>query len=116
MNPTTIQPSHLNRLAVVYVRQSTPLQVEQNSESRRRPPARGGPAASVNLDELDADWRPLAEVMLDADDRGAALEAALAQRSDGNQRWAELLAADALAPGSDSEDRPKRFRLVTPRG
>src|ERR671933_319150 len=36
MNPTTIQPSHLNRLAVVYVRQSTPLQVEQNSESRQR--------------------------------------------------------------------------------
>jgi hypothetical protein len=57
----------------------------------------GGPAASINLDDLDAEWRLLAEVMLDAPDRGAALEAALAKRPDGNQRWAELLAADALA-------------------
>ena len=57
----------------------------------------GAPATSVNLDELDADWRPLAAVLLDAPDRGAALEAALAQRPDGQQRWAELLAADALA-------------------
>ena len=36
MNPTTIQPTHLNRLAIVYVRQSTPMQVEQHPESRRR--------------------------------------------------------------------------------
>lgn len=36
MNPSTIQPSHLNRLAVVYVRQSTPVQVEQHPESRLR--------------------------------------------------------------------------------
>src|ERR671926_31520 len=76
----------------------------------------GGPAASVNLDDLDADWRPLAEVLLDAPDRGAALEAALAQRPDGQQRWAELLAADALAPESEHQDQPKRFRLVTPQG
>jgi DNA invertase Pin-like site-specific DNA recombinase len=36
MNPTAIQPSQLSRLAVVYVRQSTPLQVDQHPESRRR--------------------------------------------------------------------------------
>ena len=48
----------------------------------------GAPATSVNLDDLDADWRLLAEVLLEAPDRGAALEAALAQRPDGNQRWA----------------------------
>jgi DNA invertase Pin-like site-specific DNA recombinase len=36
VNPTAIQASHLNRLAVVYVRQSTPLQVEQHPESRHR--------------------------------------------------------------------------------
>jgi hypothetical protein len=34
VNPSTIQPSHLNRLAIVYVRQSTPLQVEQHPEGR----------------------------------------------------------------------------------
>jgi len=74
----------------------------------------GAPATSVNLDDLDADWRPLAEVLLDAPDRGAALEAALAQRPDGHQRWAELLAADALE--GEAPARPKRFRLVTPQG
>ena len=58
----------------------------------------GGPAASVNLDDLDADWRLLAEVMLDAPDRGAALEAALAHRPDRDQRVAELFTIDALAP------------------
>ena len=36
MNPTMIQPTHLRRLAVVYVRQSTLVQVEQHSESQRR--------------------------------------------------------------------------------
>ena len=36
MNPTLIQPTHLRRLAVVYVRQSTLLQVEQHTESQRR--------------------------------------------------------------------------------
>jgi DNA invertase Pin-like site-specific DNA recombinase len=36
VNPSTIQPSHLNRLAIVYVRQSTPAQVEQHPESRHR--------------------------------------------------------------------------------
>jgi DNA invertase Pin-like site-specific DNA recombinase len=36
VNSTTIQPTHLNRLAVVYVRQSTPLQIEQHPESRQR--------------------------------------------------------------------------------
>src|ERR671934_262278 len=71
----------------------------------------GAPATTVNLDDLDADWRPLAEVLLDAPDRGAALETALAQRADGQQRWAELLAADALAPESEHQDHPKRFRL-----
>ncbi len=76
----------------------------------------GGPAASINLDDLDADWRPLAEVMIDAPDRGAALEAALAKHPDGQQRWVELLAADALAPDSDEPERPRRFRLVTPQG
>jgi len=65
----------------------------------------GAPATSVGLDDLDADWRPLAEVLLDAPDRGAALEAALAQRPDGQQRWAELVVADALAPESDQADR-----------
>src|SRR5919199_5638859 len=74
----------------------------------------GAPATSVNLDDLDVDWRPLAEVLLDAPDRGAVLEAALAQRSDGKQRWAELLAADAL--DHTAPERPKRFRLVTPQG
>ena len=60
----------------------------------------GAPAHTVDLDDLDADWRPLAEVLLDAPDRGAAL----AQRPDGQQRWAELLAADALAPESDQAE------------
>src|ERR1700694_2158082 len=36
MNPSAIQSAHLNRLAVVYGRQSTPLQVEQHPESRLR--------------------------------------------------------------------------------
>ncbi|CCF83934.1 recombinase family protein [Nitrolancea hollandica] len=36
MNQTAIQPSQLSRLAVIYVRQSTPLQVEQHTESQRR--------------------------------------------------------------------------------
>ncbi len=36
MNPSAIQSGHLNRLAVVYVRQSTPLQVEHHLESRLR--------------------------------------------------------------------------------
>lgn len=36
MSPTTILPAHLSRLAVIYVRQSSPLQVEQHPESRRR--------------------------------------------------------------------------------
>ena len=36
MNPSAIQPGHLNRIAVVYVRQSTPLQVEHHPESRYR--------------------------------------------------------------------------------
>src|SRR5205823_1862873 len=36
MNPSAIQSAHLNRLAVVYVRQSTPLQVEHHPESRLR--------------------------------------------------------------------------------
>jgi DNA invertase Pin-like site-specific DNA recombinase len=36
VNPSAIQPGHLNRIAVVYVRQSTPLQVEHHPESRYR--------------------------------------------------------------------------------
>lgn len=36
MHATKVQPLHLNRLAVIYVRQSTPLQVEQHAESRQR--------------------------------------------------------------------------------
>jgi DNA invertase Pin-like site-specific DNA recombinase len=36
MNPSAIQPGHVNRLAIVYVRQSTPLQVEHHPESRHR--------------------------------------------------------------------------------
>src|SRR5207244_11277114 len=36
MTPSAIQPGHFNRLAVVYVRQSTPLQVEHHPESRLR--------------------------------------------------------------------------------
>ena len=74
----------------------------------------GVPAAAVNLDEVEPDWRELAEAIVDAPDRGAALEAALAQRPDGKQRWAELLAADALDHAVP--ERPKRFRLVTPQG
>jgi DNA invertase Pin-like site-specific DNA recombinase len=36
VNPNTIESSHRNRLAIVYVRQSTPMQVEQHPESRLR--------------------------------------------------------------------------------
>src|SRR6476620_4069600 len=36
MSATKLQPTHLNRLAVVYVRQSSPLQVERHQESQRR--------------------------------------------------------------------------------
>jgi DNA invertase Pin-like site-specific DNA recombinase len=36
MTTTKILPAHLNRLAVVYVRQSSPQQVEENTESRNR--------------------------------------------------------------------------------
>jgi DNA invertase Pin-like site-specific DNA recombinase len=36
VNPSAIQPVHLNRLAIVYVRQSTPMQVEHHPESRLR--------------------------------------------------------------------------------
>jgi DNA invertase Pin-like site-specific DNA recombinase len=36
VNPSAIQPGHLNRLAIVYVRQSTPLQVQHHPESRYR--------------------------------------------------------------------------------
>jgi len=72
----------------------------------------GAPSTSVNLDDLDADWRPLAEVLLDAPDRGAALEAALAQRPDRHQRWAELLAADALAPESEQPEHTSRLLTI----
>ena len=72
----------------------------------------GAPATSVNLDDLDADWRPLAEVLLHAPDRGAALEAALAQRPDGDQRWAELLTADVLSPDGDQPERTSRLLTV----
>ena len=68
----------------------------------------GVPAAAVNLDEIDPDWRELAEAIVDAPDRGAAFEAALASRPDRHQRWAELLAADAL-----SGDAPRATRLLT---
>ncbi len=73
----------------------------------------GGPATSVNLDDLDSDWRPLAQVLLDAPDRGAALETALALYPDGQQRWAELLAADALTPENDHPDTGRATRLLT---
>ncbi|HEY3060603.1 MAG TPA: hypothetical protein VGL99_16720 [Chloroflexota bacterium] len=36
MNPSAIQPVHLNRLAIVYERQSTTMQAEHHSESRLR--------------------------------------------------------------------------------
>jgi DNA invertase Pin-like site-specific DNA recombinase len=36
VNPSTIQSGHLSRLAVVYVRQWTPMQVEHYPESRFR--------------------------------------------------------------------------------
>ena len=36
MSETKVQPTHLRRAAVVYVRQSTVAQVEQNRESTRR--------------------------------------------------------------------------------
>jgi DNA invertase Pin-like site-specific DNA recombinase len=36
VNSSAIQPAHLNRLAIVYVRQSTPMQVEHHPESRVR--------------------------------------------------------------------------------
>jgi DNA invertase Pin-like site-specific DNA recombinase len=36
MNPTMIQPTHLRRCAVVSVRQSTLVQVEQHAERQRR--------------------------------------------------------------------------------
>ena len=72
----------------------------------------GAPASSVNVDDLDADWRLLAEVLLDAPDRGAALEAALAQRPDGDQRWAELLTADVLSPDGDAPERTTRLLTV----
>ncbi len=51
-----------------------------------------GPAASVILDDLDADWRSLAQILLDAPDRGAALTL----YPDGQQRWTERLTANAL--------------------
>jgi DNA invertase Pin-like site-specific DNA recombinase len=36
MTTTKVQPAHLHRLAVIYVRQSSPLQVERHAESRHR--------------------------------------------------------------------------------
>ena len=36
MNREKIQTSHLKRKAVIYIRQSSILQVEQNQESRKR--------------------------------------------------------------------------------
>ncbi len=51
-----------------------------------------GPAISVILDDLDADWRSLAQVLLDAPDRGTALTLC----PDGQQRWTERLTANAL--------------------
>ena len=36
MSVTTIQPTHCDRLAYVYVRQSTPGQVLENRESTER--------------------------------------------------------------------------------
>src|SRR3712207_729617 len=36
MSATKLQPTHLGRLAVIYVRQSSPLQVERHQESQRR--------------------------------------------------------------------------------
>jgi AAA domain len=69
----------------------------------------GVPATSVDLDQVDQDWRELAAAIAEAPDRGAALERALASRPDGKQRWAELLAADAL----DAGEPPKTTRLLT---
>jgi len=60
----------------------------------------GAPASSVNLDDLDTDWRPLAEVLLDAPDRGAVLEADLVKRPDGHQCWAELGSEPCLSQRS----------------
>ena len=36
MSTSKLQPTHLGRLAVIYVRQSSPLQVERHQESQRR--------------------------------------------------------------------------------
>ncbi len=69
----------------------------------------GVPATTINLDELEEDWRELAAAIVDAPDRGAALESALADRPDGKQRWVELLACDALS----SSDELRTTRLLT---
>jgi DNA invertase Pin-like site-specific DNA recombinase len=58
--PETIQPAHLSRLAVVYVRQSSPHQVLENKESlklqydlRDKATAAGWPANQIRVIDTD---------------------------------------------------------------
>lgn len=61
MNPTSkITASHLSRLAIVYVRQSTSAQVRQNTESTQRQYALASTAAELG-------WLAEQIVIVDAD-------------------------------------------------
>ncbi len=63
VDPTKITRSHLERLAVVHVRQSTPLQVSAHQESRLRQYALGGRAREMG-------WPVATEVEANASDQG----------------------------------------------
>jgi hypothetical protein len=62
MNPLTaalhdkVRPDHRDRLAVVYIRQSTPQQVEHHQESARLPYALVDYAMSLGGGRGNASW------------------------------------------------------------
>jgi DNA invertase Pin-like site-specific DNA recombinase len=66
--PVKIQPWHLDRLAVVYVRQSTPQQVLENTESTQRQYA-------LRLRAVDLGW-PADRVLVIDEDQGRSGAAA----------------------------------------
>ena len=82
MNPSAIQQVHLNRLAIVYVRQSTPMQVEHHPESRLRQYQLADRAKALG-------WTPQRCLVID-DDLG--ISAAQSSNRPGYQRLVSMVA------------------------
>jgi hypothetical protein len=60
-DPSKIKPTHIQRIACVYIRQSTPGQVEHNRESTARQYALAIATHPVNrlAELLPHNWKPL---------------------------------------------------------